>query len=172
MNIKKVLNIFLILVLCFIWCMIFFKFFNKNVQNENHNINSNLPKNNFTNIKTFKISSLDKNPFLIKNNFTKEKYKIEKNTSILKVSTIKSEKSVNSQTNKKEELSIFQNNIEIVYFGEIRIQEEILYLIKIDNKLYRLKKFQKQDNILLKEINKDFVELNIKGTDYKISIKK
>lgn len=157
---KKKINVALILIVLTVWGFVASKTLNQYFfldKKTNHNIkhNSSL-KINQINKDTFSICHIDRDPFLNKENrvitasFTQNTY-------------------FKSTVIKRKLKPVITKHIEILnwplitYHGYINSKDqnnELLILVNIDKKLYKLKLNEQSEGITLKKIFKDSIELD------------
>lgn len=151
---KKPINIILICIVMLLWGTVIYRYFNNLSISDEYNTNQEQYNSNITfntiEKDTFKLLKLDRDPFLNKMYSNYE--------SVLKQPLIKrnNPKSVN-----KKEQTRFAAFPNIKYFGYIKSKNknEELVLLKINNRLERVKLKSKVEGLIIEKIYGDSIEV-------------
>jgi hypothetical protein len=157
---KKKINIALILIVLTVWGFVASKtlsqyFFLDKKRINTGKFNSNLSINKI-NKDTFALGNIARDPFL--NKESKTYIPLSFKNQYFKKVTI--QKEVKNVVIKQKEVIIWP---QISYHGYINSKDrnsELLILVDVDKKLYRLKLNQQSDGITLKKVFKDSIELD------------
>lgn len=147
---KKQINIALIIIVLALWGTVLYKYVNRFFSNDNE-IVYNQPEFSIPIAKidkdTFELKLLERDPFLAKTTLKKESNSIVK-------------KALSKPVFKKTPAPIINKPFPIVqYFGYIKSQDKSqkLILLKVNNRLERVRLSDNVDGLIIKEIYKDSV---------------
>lgn len=155
---KKKINIVLIIIVLGLWGTVAYKTVAQFFFPETLVVNENISNNGFNldevNKDTFQLKKVTRDPFLNTQNKSIDSI-LKKDYSKIPIKKIKSSAIV---VRPKE----ITNWPSIFYYGYIKSKskDEELVLVKIDEKLYKLRKYDQVREIILKQIYNDSIELN------------
>lgn len=155
---KKKINILLIIVVLGLWGTVAYKavdhFFSPEVLVANENILNKEFNLDEVNKDTFQLKKVARDPFLNTQNKSFDSV-FKKDYSKIPIKKIKSSTIV---VRPKE----ITNWPSIFYYGYIKSKskDEELVLVKIDDRLYKLRKYDQVREIILKQVYNDSIELN------------
>lgn len=169
MNAKKKVNIVLIILVLGVWSTVAYKtvseyFFSKEVVANKTQLNDELNLNQI-NKDAFNLEKVARDPFLNKQNQTAAFFSKKDYSSTVKVKIKTNPVVVKPKENINWPL--------ISYHGYIKskVKNDELILVKIDKRLYKLRKGDQIERITLKNIYNDSIELNFKKEKKVIRLK-
>lgn len=161
---KRVINVVLILLMIVIWALVFnkvFKIYDPESSDQNNPIAVSQAEISFNFSKdTFDLKKIEKDPFLgtIKK-VRKRKENIDQD---------KKKPSAKANTNKeiKKKVNTELDWPKVYYFGHLKGSNSSskLILIKIDNKLHKVREGELIDNISISKVYRDSVLVRMKGS--------
>ncbi|MFM9987832.1 hypothetical protein [Flavobacterium sp.] len=151
---KKRINIVLLILVLGLWGAIGYKTVNQYFFSKEQTI-SNVPSNmrfNFSQFKkdTFNLEEIERDPFLNKSSITPDNSTVEK--------VYLKPKVINKPIVKPK---LIINWPLVSYYGYIKSKDktEELILVKIDNKLHKLRKNESVDGVIIKKVFNDSIEV-------------
>ncbi|MHC0439233.1 hypothetical protein [Flavobacterium sp. 3-210] len=155
---KKRINIVLIIIVIALWGSVLYRtlyryFSSQEITNNSTNISGNI-KFNQIHKDTFALEKISRDPFLNKQN---QENIIRSQKEYIPKNVVTSQKPIVIAKPKIKQLIVWPA---ISYHGYIKDSKGELAIMKIDNKMYRLRKDALVNGISLKKISRDSLELN------------
>jgi hypothetical protein len=166
---KKKINIALILVVLALWGTVAYRtihncFFSKKIIVESESVTNEMNLSQ-VNKDTFLLEKIQRDPFLN----TETQSPVAVLNTIAQNSVVVRKPTTNKPIPKPKEVIIWP---EIAYYGYIKDGNGQIALIKVNAKLYRLKKYQQVESLIIKTIYNDSIELELNKEKRIISLNK